>query len=66
MFEGCSALTSAPNLYASVGNVDTYCYYCMFKDCTALITAPIMLSSTLANYCYGSMFFGCSALTTAP
>ena len=37
----------------------SYCYYCMFKDCTSLAQAPELPATTLANYCYSSMFYGC-------
>lgn len=43
-----------------------YCYLSMFKDCTALTTAPALPAITLAVSCYGGMFQGCTALTTAP
>ena len=42
-----------------------YCYMYMFKD-SALITAPELPATTLANYCYSSMFYGCLSLTTIP
>ena len=43
-----------------------YCYANMFRNCTALTTAPILPATTLAGYCYNGMFNGCTALTTAP
>ena len=43
-----------------------YCYYQMFRDCTALTTAPELPATTLANYCYRYMFRDCTSLTTAP
>ena len=64
MFEGCSALTAAPELPATT--LVNECYYYMFKDCTALTTAPALPATQLASYCYYSMFEGCTALTTAP
>lgn len=42
------------------------CYYCMFKDCTALVSAPELPSTSLADYCYYGMFYGCTMLETAP
>ena len=42
-----------------------YCYMYMFKD-SALITAPELPATTLANYCYSSMFYRCLSLTTIP
>lgn len=44
----------------------SYCYQCMFSDCTSLITAPELPATTLANYCYSSMFKGCTSLTSVP
>lgn len=43
-----------------------YCYYQMFNNCSSLITAPELPSTTLAWYCYNYMFYKCSSLTTAP
>ena len=34
----------------------------MFKGCTSLVTAPILLATTLADFCYGNMFNGCTSL----
>ena len=64
MFQGCSNLTTAPELPATTlaGN----CYYSMFQGCTSLTTAPALPATTLANNCYSSMFKGCTSLTTAP
>ena len=54
MFQGCTALTQAPDLPATT--LATYCYYGMFQGCTALIQAPYLPAITLANYCYRAMF----------
>lgn len=43
-----------------------YCYYNMFKNCTSLITAPILPSISLALGCYSYMFVGCTSLLQAP
>ena len=40
--------------------------YSMFRECTALTTAPELPVTTLANYCYARMFQDCTALTAAP
>lgn len=42
------------------------CFGGLFKGCTALIKAPALSATTLANYCYYSMFQGCTSLTQAP
>ena len=65
MFQGCTALTTAPELPATTSAID--CYRDMFRGCTRLTTAPSILPATTLTYsCYQSMFYGCSALTTAP
>lgn len=47
-------------------DVPEYCFYGLFKDCTALVTAPALQAETLSNYCYGQMFEGCTSLIKAP
>ena len=64
MFQGCTALTSAPELPATT--LATSCYESMFQGCTALTSAPELPATTLASYCYLSMFQDCTALTSAP
>lgn len=64
LFEGCSALTSAPDLPSK--NLSKGCYFKMFKGCTSLEIAPALPATVLANTCYESMFYGCTGLTTAP
>ena len=64
MFEGCSSLTTAPELPATT--LADYCYNSMFSGCKSLTKSPELPATTLADYCYSSMFKGCSSLTTAP
>jgi hypothetical protein len=65
MFQGCTSLTTAPQLPAT--SLANYCYYQMFCGCTSLTTAPSTLpAKTLVDNCYHSMFAGCTGLTTAP
>lgn len=64
MFEGCTKLTTAPELPAT--NLATECYFNMFSGCTSLTTAPELPATTLGIKCYGGMFSGCTSLTTAP
>ena len=45
-------------------DVPEYCFYSLFKDCTALVTSPALQAETLSNYCYGEMFSGCTSLQT--
>ena len=64
MFNGCTHLTTAPELPATT--MREACYIDMFSRCTSLTTAPELPATTLAKYCYSSMFNGCKSLTTAP
>ena len=38
----------------------------LFKNCTALTSAPDLPATTLASCCYGAMFFLCTNLVNAP
>lgn len=57
----CGAIwnTYNPNL------LDTYCGYCLFKNCVGLTVAP-ELPVGMATNCYSAMFLGCTNLTSAP
>lgn len=60
LFEGCTGLTSAPDLPAPV--LSNACYKKMFKGCTGLTSAPILPAATLVANCYYEMFRDCSNL----
>ena len=64
MFQGCTSLTTSPELPATIlaGN----CYNSMFLNCTSLTTTPELPATTLADGCYDSMFLNCTSLTTSP
>lgn len=62
MFNGCSALVSAPDLPA-IDLVDG-CYSSMFSGCTSLTAAPSLPATTLDSSCYQFMFIGCTSLAT--
>ena len=64
MFQGCTSLTQAPALPATMLAGD--CYSSMFASCTALTQAPALPATTLANDCYFSMFRDCTSLIQAP
>ena len=64
LFEGCTSLTSAPELPATT--LTDSCYLGMFEDCTSLTSVPELPATTLADACYINMFQGCTSLTTAP
>jgi hypothetical protein len=60
MFNGCTSLTTAPELPATT--LDLGCYYSMFNGCTNLTTAPELPATDLDAYCYRYMFNDCSKL----
>ena len=64
MFYGCTSLTSAPALPATM--LAYSCYNHMFDGCTGLTSAPALPATTLTHYCYSRMFYGCTGLTSAP
>ena len=64
LFNGCTVLTSAPELPAT--KLANDCYYYMFGDCTSLTSAPELKATTLADGCYYYMFFNCTSLTSTP
>ncbi len=64
MFNGCSGLTTAPELPATT--LTSQCYQRMFQGCTSLTTAPELPATTLVENCYQGLFQGCTSLTTAP
>ena len=43
-----------------------YCGMSMFKDCSALVKAPELPSTSLAEHCYQYMFQNCTSLLSAP
>ena len=57
MFDGCTRLTSAPELPATV--LAANCYNGMFQYCDNLTKAPELPATTLTYWCYHSMFQGC-------
>ena len=64
MFQGCTSLTTAPELPSTT--LAYMCYCNMFDGCTSLTSAPALPATTLVTYCYNSMFSGCTSLTSAP
>ena len=60
MFNGCSKLTTIPQLDTSKGTN----FYTMFYGCSGLTTIPQLDTSNGTNF--GNMFYGCSGLTTIP
>ena len=66
LFKGDSYLTDASGLLLPAETLARMCYQDMFRNCSALTTAPELPATTLDQYCYYYMFGGCSVLTTAP
>ena len=64
MFQGCSNLTSSPELPATT--LATSCYSYMFQGCSNLTSSPELPATTLATSCYSYMFHNCSHLTASP
>ena len=64
LFQGCSVLTSAPELPATT--LADNCYSAMFEGCSVLTSAPKLPATTLALGCYSSMFSDCTSLKSAP
>ena len=62
----CTALAAAPFLILSATTLGDDCYYCMFAECSSLISVPQLPATTLASNCYSFMFRDCTSLTTAP
>lgn len=62
MFNGCTSLTTAPELPATT--LANYCYQYMFQDCISLTTAPPIIQATIprSTWPYEYMFSGCSSL----
>lgn len=48
------------------GEITEACFYKLFKDCDALISAPELPATELAKCCYEFMFKGCTNLKQAP
>lgn len=64
MFNGCTNLTSAPDLPATT--LEHGCYQYMFSGCTSLTSAPELPATKLTAWCYEGMFRTCTSLETAP
>ena len=64
MFNGCTSLTTVPDLPATT--LANNCYNGMFKGCTRLTTIPNLPATTLASNCYYDMFYGCTSLVETP
>ena len=63
LFQGCTSLTQAPELPATILKDD--CYADMFSGCTSLTEVPELPATALIDNCYNSMFKNCTGLTRA-
>ena len=61
MFQGCTSLTTTPELPAKI--LEQVCYGGMFSGCISLTAAPDLLAETLTNNCYCELFKGCSGIS---
>lgn len=70
MFEGCTALTSAPT--TSISQLKRYSCTNMFYNCSSLVSADniqlgeIYQAALESICCCANMFYGCTSLTNAP
>ncbi len=64
MFDGCTNITSAPDLPATT--LPIYCYSSMFRGCTKLQSAPDIAATTVSEMCCYCMFNNCTELVTGP
>lgn len=62
MFNGCTSLTTAPQLPATT--LAQHCYGWMFENCTSLATTPELHATSLTMGCYEGMFKGCTRLNS--
>ena len=60
MFNGCTALTKAPELPATT--LANSCYSYMFYGCANLTTPPSLPATKLTYGCYAGMFANCTKL----
>ena len=54
--------------YRTLPNVipNSFCFCGLFKNCTALTSAPELPATELTNSCYECMFYGCTSLIKIP
>ena len=60
MFQGCTSLTTAPELPATT--LASYCYSSMFQGCKILVIAPMLPAPILVDGCYSYMFYNTNLL----
>lgn len=65
MFNGCTGLVDAQNLYITASSLSSNACYAMFSGCTELLTPPKVYSKNLGSNSFAFMLAGCSKLTAA-
>ncbi len=60
LFDGCTALTSVPDLPSKT--IAEYCYNLMFNGCTSITDGATLPATSLPGHCYERMFQGCNNL----
>lgn len=65
MYQGCQTITET-HMTLDAPSLEYQCFYSMFSNCTALVTAPEMSFSEAKRNCCLRMFDNCTALVTAP
>lgn len=60
------SLYDKDNFTTLTGYTYVHTFRRLFRDCTALIKAPIFRNIQLIDSCYAMMFYGCTGLTTVP
>ena len=63
MFAHCTSLVTAPTFPATPPAMLYQSCLGMFLDCPALLKAPLLNSTQIAEQCYKQMFEGCTSLT---
>ena len=63
LFDGCDALTSAPELPATT--LGDNCYGYMFNSCSSLLSSPELPATEVSPASYACMFRLCTGLTEA-
>jgi len=61
-----SALGNIQSLLDYSNSVPNYGFYGLFRGCSKLKTAPLMLANKVGHESYGHMFENCTGLTQAP
>lgn len=58
--------TSTGKYWLPVTTLGNGSYQYMFRDCSLLVTTPVLPAPIMTSYCYDCMFQNCKSLTTPP